>query len=277
MRKSFVYAESPLLIGVVRRETPKAAIEDIQGCIARGATAIDLHLSCLLEEYRNEESIRTIVEKTSVPMLSLHYARNYDHSAYEVAEEERVRILFESVKAGASAIDMQGYTYDVASRDAYRGDMAYGFARLSPREVVTDPCVIERQCELIERVHAAGAEVVISTHPGVVMGCDDVVELALFLEKRGADLLKIVSLSETEDDLIEAMRTMTVLKKEVKTKVHFHVAGAAGKLSRLINPLLGGHMIFCSGEQHVGANKEQLDLTCAVAAIENIKKLIKVK
>lgn len=274
MRASFVNAASPLLIGVIRRTTPAAAIADIAHCVACGANAVDVHLSCLEEEYWTEDAIREIVDGSPVPIMALNYNGRYDWSDCGMDEETRVQLLLTAVAAGVSAVDIQGYTYDVTAKNAYHGDTRYGFAKRCPREVVTDPTVIERQIALIERVHAAGAEVVLSTHPGVVMNCEEIVELALFLEKRGPDMIKLVSQCTNEDELAEAMRTMLVLTREVRTPVHFHVAGAAGRLSRIINPILGGHMIFCSGEQHDGANKEQLDLQSAVAVIENMKKLM---
>lgn len=274
-RLSFAKHPSPLLIGVIRRRTADEAIKDIQQSEARGATAIDLHLSCLEREAQSPDELRRILRAATTPVLTLNYNQRYNWESYECPEEERVALLLRSAEAGASAIDIQGYTYDLPSKESYRGDPnAYSFTKNAPREVVTDPHVIERQTELIERVHAMGAEALISTHTGIFMNCDEVVDLALFLEKRNPDVIKIVGGCTNEEELTEAFRTMLVLKKELKTTVHYHVAGAIGRISRIVNPLLGGHMIFCSGDAHEGANKEQLDLQSAVAVIKNMKKLM---
>ena len=63
-----------------------------------------------------------------------------------------------------------------------------------------------------------------------------------------------------EIDLAESFKTMTVLKKEVKTAVSYHVNGTAGSLSRIVNPMLGGHIIFCVDRYNEGSTPEQLDL-----------------
>ena len=42
---------------------------------------------------------------------------------------------------------------------------------------------------------------------------EQVVELALFLEKRGPDVLKIVTRAENEEQLLESFRAMRLLKE----------------------------------------------------------------
>ena len=63
----------------------------------------------------------------------------------------------------------------------------------------------------IEKVHSMGAEVLLSCHPGIPMTSEQVVELALFLEKRNPDIIKIVTRADQEDDLAESIRTMLML------------------------------------------------------------------
>ena len=106
------------------------------------------------------------------------------------------------------------------------------------------------------------------------MNCEQVVELALFLEKRNPDIIKIVTIAANEDELIESFKTMVALKKEVKTAVSYHAAGDAGSLSRIVNPMLGGHMIFCVDRFSESSTLEQLDLKTVKALVDNIKKIM---
>ena len=122
-------------------------------------------------------------------------------------------------------------------------------------------------------VHSAGAEVLLSCHPGIPMRCQQVVELALFLEKRNPDIIKIVTAATNEDELIESIKTMSVLKRELKTPVSYHASGKAGSLSRIINPILGGQIIFCVDRYSESSTMVQLDLKTVRAVIDNIKKL----
>ncbi len=47
-----------------------------------------------------------------------------------------------------------------------------------------------------------GAEVLLSCHPGIPMNAGQIVDLALFLEKRSPDIIKIVTIANTEDEAI---------------------------------------------------------------------------
>ena len=133
--------------------------------------------------------------------------------------------------------------------------------------------MIEQQCALIEKVHAMGAEVLLSCHPGIPMNCDQVVALARFLEQRDPDIIKIITTAKTEEDLDECIRTMTVLRREVKTPIAFHANGKAGIPSRILNPLLGSQIAFCVERYEAGSTMEQPDLRTVRAAVDNARKV----
>ena len=118
-----------------------------------------------------------------------------------------------------------------------------------------------------------GAEVLLSCHPGIPMTTEQVVELALFMEKRQPDIIKIVTVATNDDELAESFKAMTVLKRELKTPVSYHAAGKAGALSRIINPILGGQIIFCVDRYSVSSTKEQLDLRTVRTIVDNMRKI----
>lgn len=276
MRKSFVRVPSPALAGVVRERTVRDAVAEIRNCEYHGADVIDLHLSCLNPEAQTVDALRSIVNQCNRPMLALHYAQNYEYAGIPATEEERTALLLRAVDAGVSAVDMQGYTFDPVSKNGFRqefADCGYSFTVGNPREIVVDPAVIEKQEAFMEEVHARGAEVLLSTHPGIPMHTEQVVELALFLEKRKPDIIKIITGCNTEEELAEAFMTMVKLKKEVKTPVHFHASGKMGKLSRIVNPMLGAHLCFCVDRYSASSNFEQLDLETARSVLDGLKKL----
>ena len=67
---------------------------------------------------------------------------------------------------------------------------------------------------------------------------------------------------------------MSFLKKEVNTPVSYHTNGAAGTLSRIVNPILGGHMVFCVDRYNEGSTMEQPDLKTARTIIDKVKIII---
>lgn len=263
---------SPALAGVIREKTAISAIAEIKNCMYDGATMIDLHMSCL--ESSDIESLKRIITSTSLPILALNYNNKYDWSSAGFSEEERAESFLRAVEAGAAGIDMQGYTFDGESKVGFIGEDKYSFTKGNPKEVVTDEKIIAKQCEFIEKIHSMNAEVLLSCHPGIPMNSEQVVDLALFLEKRGPDIIKIVTIANTEDEAIESIKTMSILKKELKTPISYHAGGEAGKITRIVNPLLGGQIVFCVDRFSESSIMEQLDLRTAKAAIDNMKKLI---
>jgi 3-dehydroquinate dehydratase len=264
-----------VLAGVIRERSLKAAIAAIRNGEINGATAFDLHLSCLDEEYKNPDSIREIVSSTDKPMLALNYNQRYDWSSFYTSEEERVKLLMTAAEAGVSAVDIQGYTYDLESKENYMGNANFSFTKGNPKEIVTDKKIIEKQVALIEHFHAIGTEVLLSTHPYIPMNCEQVTELTKYLQKRKPDIIKIVTLCENDEQMVEAFKTMLTLKKEItKTKIHFHCCGKAGKLTRIINPILGAYLTFCTDQYTESSNLEQLHLKTTADIINNIKKMI---
>ena len=224
-----------------------------------------MHLSCLDDEYKTAEQIKRIVDCTNLPMLGLNYSRRYDWTEIEETEEERAELLMKSVEAGISAVDLLGYSFHPQSRAKFVGEDVYSFTKNNPLEIVTDKAVIERQKEFINRVHDMGKEVLLSTHPDIPMNGDQVIDLVLFLAERNPDIIKIVTRCNTEEELIEAYDTMRRLKKlNLRQKISFHCCGEMGRTTRLINPILGSYMCFCTKADDGNRIKEQLDIVTAV-------------
>ena len=263
---------APAIAGVIREKNARSAIAEIKNCMYDGADMIDLHLSCL--ETNDVSTLRTIVISSKLPILALNYNRTVNWEDCGLTEEERVESFLRAVEAGAAGVDMQGYTFHAPSKKEFCGEDNYSFTKGNPKEVVTDPVIISKQSEFIETVHSKGAEVLLSCHPGIAMNRTQVVELALFLEKRNPDIIKIVTPATNEDEMLEAIKTMLLLKKEVKTPVSFHANGKFGGLTRILNPALGGQIAFCVNRFSESSTMEQLDLKTAKTVIENIKKIL---
>ena len=263
---------APALAGVVRETTVNAAIGEMKNCRYHGADMIDLHMSCL--EDTSVESLGKIISACKLPILALNYnfTINWENAGY--SEEDRVQSFLRAVEAGAAGIDMQGYTFHLPSKEGFCGEDKYSFTKGNPKEVVTDEAVISKQCELIEKVHSKGAEVLLSCHPGIVMNSTQVVDLALFLEKRNPDIIKMVTKVTNDDEFVDCIKAMTLLKKEVKTPVSYQTVGHLGSLSRIVNPILGGQIIFCVDSFKESSTMGQLDLRTTREIIDGLKKII---
>lgn len=265
MNKRFSSSKVPLLAGVVKERTVKTALDKIHYFEENGATAIDLHLSCLDDEYKTVEGIKQIVDGTSLPILALNYSRRYDWTEIDESEEDRAELLLKAVEAGVDAVDLLGYSFDVASKEKFVGEDKYSFTKNNPLEIVTDEQVVEKQKSFIDRVHGAGKEVLLSTHPNIPMNGEQVIDLVKFLAERNPDIIKIVTRCNTEAELTEAFETMRRLTAlNLPQKISFHCCGEMGRMTRLVNPILGSYMCFCTKADDGNRIKEQLDIVTAV-------------
>ena len=61
---------------------------------------------------------------------------------------------------------------------------------------------------------------------------------------RGADIAKIVVRADSEDELIEALRTTVLLKRELKAPFVHLCCGRYGRLQRYVAPSLGAALTF---------------------------------
>jgi len=273
MQKRLSSIPAPALAGVIREKTKKAAVAQAKNCLYAGADMMDLHLSCL--DCTEAEYLAPIIRASEVPVLALNYNLTYENEKLGLTEEERVASMLRAIEAGAAGMDLQGYTFHAPSKEGFCGENTYSFTKGNPKEIVTDESIISKQCEVIERVHHMGAEVLLSCHPGIPMTTRQVVDLALFLEKRNPDIIKIVTKALCEEDGEEAIRTMLALKKEVKTPVSYHASGKHGKRTRILNPLLGGQIAFCVERYDEGSTMEQIPLATMRAICDNYKRVIR--
>lgn len=263
---------APAVAGVVREENPSRAIAEIKNCLYDGADMIDLHMSCLKDT--SLSVLKAIIASSKLPVLALNYNTTFNQLNAGFTEEAREELFLRAVEAGAAGIDIQGYTYHLPSKDGFCGEDKYSFTKGNPKEVVTDEKIISKQCELIEKVHSMGAEVLLSCHPGIHMSTEQVVELALFLEKRNPDIIKIVTVANSDDEMLESIKTMLTLKKEIKTPISYHAAGVKGRLTRIINPALGGQIAFCVDRFNESSTMDQLDLRTSKVILDNLDKML---
>jgi len=265
MKMSFAKQEGPLVVDVIKERTVRECIAAMRNGEYAGAMGHDLHISCINEAERTEEKLRSIIEASRRPVLALNYNGTAEGTYFTTTEEERIELLERAARAGASAVDIQAYSFDLPVKEAFL-DEAYVteemlFAEAKPCEVALKPEIVQKQKDFIARMHQNGTEVLLSCHPRVPMNCAQVVSLAKELASREPDIVKIVTMCENDEQLAEAFKTMLVLKKEITTcKIHFHCAGAHGKLTRIIHPMLGAYLVFCNERFTQASDFEQVQL-----------------
>lgn len=263
MKKSFVNLDRVMLTAVIRESNKRAAIAAMINAQNQGAMGFDLHVNCLEPQYRNVNDLSEIFGRFKRPVLALNYNNDMWFRSAGLSQEEMLSGLEMAVDAGAAAVDLQGFMFDTDTKKSLRESKEnYPFIEAMPAEVTLNPEAIEKQKEWIKKIHDKGGEVVLSTHTGCYLSGEQLLSLALKLEERGADLLKIVTTGcNTEQDVADAAQNVVMLKKHLKTKFQYHCNGKCGQLTRIINPMLGSYLIFTIADYKDTSAYEQINLS----------------
>ncbi|MDD5604225.1 MAG: type I 3-dehydroquinate dehydratase [Eubacteriales bacterium] len=252
MKPSFVIPHKrPLLVSMITETLVADCIIVIRNSIFDGADAFALHLDHLDPKHINEEDLKRIMNYCcDKPVLSINYRKPNKNS---LSDEDLVETHFTALKAGATMCDIMGDMYEP-----------------SPMQLAKSPVAIDKQKKLIDRIHSVGGEVLMSSHTWVMMSPEETVEHAKALESRGVDMIKIAMRADTENELLEVIRTTSMMKRELKIPFLHICMGQYGKLHRVIAPFFGSALVLCVQQYTRAGHKEQPLLGATKRALDNI-------
>ncbi len=221
---------------MVQADNPDRIKELIDASIPEGAEAFGMQFCKLKEEYRTPEIYKQLFAYSSHPV----YVTNYRHSENQGKTDDLLaEELLLLAECGATLIDVMGDYFD-----------------RTEGEFTTDDVAVQKQKELIEKLHERGAEVLMSTHILRFTPAERVLEIALAHEARGADICKIVTGASTMAEQIENMRIINLLKEKLEIPFLFLSVGEC-HIMRRIGGALGCCMYLCVHEYDEYATKTQ--------------------
>ena len=221
----FLTSDKPALTVMLQCRTPEVAIGRIRNALHLGADAFGLQVESLLPEYQTPEVYRKLFQEMRGKPA---YVTNYRSSSNKgKSDEELAEGLLTLAECGAALCDMQG---DLFSRH--------------PIQMTEDETAINKQMELIEKLHDKGAEVLMSAHTNCYLPGEKVLELALEQKRRGADIIKIVTDAADMQAQMENLKTVDLLKRELGAPFLFLSGGECSILRRL-GIKLGCCMALC--------------------------------
>lgn len=225
LKKSFFNRQQTAVTLLIRGESIDEMLASARMAEFNGADGIAIELCDLEPEQRTKENYRRLMDGVHLPFMFILY-RN-DRWLKE-DDEARQKYLLDAAEAGAEVVDVMGDLYNP-----------------SPFELTRNPEAIRRQMALIEQIHERGAKVIMSSHmSNDFRTAEQVLEHLQQQSARGADILKIVTRANTEDELAEVIRTTMILNKELdKPFVHL-CNGPYSRLHRFIGPKLGSAIAF---------------------------------
>ena len=194
-RLTFLNREAPLLTCMVQADTPDRIKELISASIPEGAEAFGMQFCRMKPEFRNKETYRELFDFAS-PLPT--YVTNYRGHGFnkEKSDEILALELLELAECGATLCDVMGDYFDPTEGELTMNEEA-----------------VKKQMELIDELHARGAEVLMSSHVLKYTPAERVLKIALEHQRRGADICKIVTDAESMTQQIENLRIINLLKE----------------------------------------------------------------
>lgn len=220
MKPTFLKYDRPLLTVMLQCETPEVAIGRIRNANCTGGEAFGLQVESLKPEYHNPDAYKRIfAEMQGKPSYVTYYRSSYNQGK---SDEELAKELITIAKSGGTLCDVIGDFFD-----------------RQPDEVARDEDAIKKQMELIDKLHDAGAEVLMSSHILKFTPAERVLEVALEQKRRGADIIKIVVTADTMQEQIENLRINQLLSTELDTPFLFLSGGKFSSIHRRLGIKLG--------------------------------------
>ena len=233
---SFLNQNQPLNTCMIMNKTAREAVITCRNAVYDGCDAFGIQIDRLLREERTEEKLGSIYKAMGNRPI---YITNYRKGQTELSDEQLAEDLLTYLSWGATLADVMG-DYFCPSKD----------------EITYDEVAVAKQKALIDRIHAMGKEVLMSSHTHRFMTAEEVLELAKAHQARGADISKIVAMGNTEAEEMENLRITTLLKQELDIPFLFLSGGSHCKIHRTIGPMLGCNMWLTTqkhDEHSVGA------------------------
>lgn len=225
MQTSFIRKDRPTIVAMLKSTTVKDLLKEIDLILSEGTDAFGFQIDMLEPDERTEESFKTIFSAMQgKPAYVTNYIRG---NVLKLTDEQLTDQLFLAVECGAKLVDIRCDLFD-----------------RQPDEYSTNKTAIKKQIDVIKRLNDMGAEVLMSAHVLKYIPCEKVLEIALEQQARGVDVVKIVTDANTEDELMDNLKTSVILKEKLNIPTLFLCNGTHCKKHRILGPVLGSDMFL---------------------------------
>ena len=239
MSDSFLQKNRPTLTAMLKSGTTEGILSEIEAMLGQGTDAFGFQIEQMKPEERRAENYKKIFSAMrGKPAYVTNYIRgnSVPHTDEELTEE-----LYVAVECGAKLIDVRCDLFD-----------------RQPDEYTFNETAIARQKKIIEKLHAMGAEVLMSTHIFHFVPSEEVLKIALSQQERGVDIVKIVTMANSEEELMDNLKTTVTLKEKLSVPSLFLCNGTYCKKHRILGPVLGSDMFLAVENSRTEDNQPTL-------------------
>ncbi len=249
-KATFLKYDKPTLTVMVQGNTPEHVLKLMEKGHALGGEAFGIQAEGLKPEYQKPEVFRRLFAAAEGKPT---YVTNYRRKETGYDDDTLAKGLLTLADCGAALCDVMG-------------DM---FCR-HPEELTEDAAAIDKQMRLIDAIHEKGAQVLMSSHVLKYTSAERVLEIGLEQQRRGADIVKIVTYADNREQELENLRICHLLKEKLSVPFLF-LAGGECTLHRRLGGSLGCCMYLCVAEHDEFSTKTQPLLSKMKAIRDNLE------
>lgn len=227
--KSFLKQPRPIITTMLKPDNTRALVRDIEAALKEGTDAFCLEIELMKTECRTASDFKDIfAAMDGKPAYITDYRRLNVNDRVQSDDELTEEMLFAfSVADNVRLFDIRGDLFDE-----------------SPDEITYNERAVEKQIALAKEVHRMGGEVLMSSHPLRFMPYEDVLKIAKAQAERGVDIVKIVTLAESEAEVNENIKTTLRLNEALDTQFLFLCGGSHCRKHRLLGPVLSNSLFL---------------------------------
>lgn len=255
MTATFLNQTRPLITGMILKDNPDSIRLAVKNSIYEGADCLGIQLEILKKEYKSEENYKKIFAACSGHPIYITNYRGCENTG--LSDDELTKELLSALKCGATLGDVPGSLFDSES------GMGIGLELSMKQEA------IDKQMKLIDKMHSMGKEVLMSSHTLRFTDAETVLEIACEQQRRGADIVKIVTAANSDEEQMENLRITSLLKKELKIPFLFLSGGTHSKIHRMVGAQLGCVMYLAVKEHVESSVPTQPTIKAAKAVRDN--------
>ena len=207
----FLDHTKPLITTMLKPNNTKELVRDITAALKEGTEAFCLEIELMKTECRTATDFKYIFDAMeNKPCYITDYRRLNINDNLQTDEELTEEMLFAlSIADNVKLFDIRGDLFDQ-----------------NTDEITYNEKAVEKQVELAKEVHRLGGEVLISSHPLRFLPYEEVLKIAKSHQERGADIVKIVTLAESEREVDENIKTTLRLKEDLEKQFLFLCGGS---------------------------------------------------
>ena len=226
MRNSFFNQPATVVTALLTpADDQEVTLAMIRNAAEQGAQGIAIQMMQMPPEQRTEDNLRRLMDAApQLPFMFIDYRGDKWLGGDDDARQE---CLFAAARAGAEVVDVMGDLYDPAAN-----------------ELTMKPEAVVRQKALIRQFHDLGAKVVMSSHTHQAFTAEAILAHLREQAARGADILKIVTRADTEEELLEAFRATMLLKRALAQPFIQLCGGKYSRPHRYLAPKFGLAVAF---------------------------------